>query len=97
MALGAHTDFGSLTLLFGRVGGLQVLVPEGMRGEGEGEENGRGEGERWVYVRPLEGHAIVNVGDALSFFTGGLLRSCVHRVVAAPGAQRTVRCVESQG
>ncbi|MCJ1249981.1 hypothetical protein MMC30_007207 [Trapelia coarctata] len=84
-ALGAHTDFGSLTLLFNRLGGLQVLLPEGMRGT---EQAGKGGG--WVYVRPLEGHAIVNVGDALSMFTGGLLRSNIHRVVAAPGAQRAV-------
>lgn len=74
-ALGAHTDFGSLTLLFNRVGGLQVLLP--------GTNS-------WAYVRPLAGHAIVNLGDALVKFSGGLLRSNIHRVVAPPGKQSTV-------
>ena len=71
-ALGAHTDFGSLTLLFNRIGGLQVLLPTT---------------NTWAYVRPLPGHAIVNLGDALVKFSGGLLRSNIHRVVAPPGEQ----------
>ncbi|KAJ5246327.1 hypothetical protein N7468_001310 [Penicillium chermesinum] len=72
-ALGQHTDFGSVTILFNRLGGLQVLPP--------------GKDAEWVYVRPLPGHAIVNLGDALVKFTNGLLRSNIHRVVAPPGAQ----------
>lgn len=95
VALGAHSDFGSLTLLFNRLGGLQILLPRGMEGEGEekrgegevGEKEGDGEGQ-WVYVKPLPGHAIVNLGDAMVKFTNGLLRSCVHRVVEPPGRQR---------
>lgn len=71
-ALGAHTDFGSLTLLFNRLGGLQVLLPRTTT---------------WSYVRPLPGHAIVNLGDALVKFSGGILRSNLHRVVAPPGEQ----------
>ncbi|MCJ1321121.1 hypothetical protein MMC15_006465 [Xylographa vitiligo] len=76
-ALGAHTDFGSLTLLFNRVGGLQVLPPT----------SSPGQQPEWLFVRPLPGCAIVNLGDALSKFTGGLLRSNIHRVVPAPGEQ----------
>ena len=72
-ALGQHTDFGSLTVLFNRVGGLQVLPP--------------GTDTEWVYVRPLPGHAIVNLGDAMVKFTNGLFRSNIHRVVAPPGLQ----------
>ena len=72
VALGAHTDFGSLSFLHNRLGGLQVLVPES---------------ESWQYVRPLPGHAICNVGDALTLFSGGVLRSNLHRVVPPPGAQ----------
>ena len=41
----------------------------------------------WAYVRPLPGHAIINLGDALVMFTKGVLRSNVHRVVAPPGRQ----------
>lgn len=72
-ALGQHTDFGSLTVLFNRVGGLQVLPP--------------GAEAEWVHVRPLPGHAIVNLGDAMVKFTNGLFRSNIHRVVAPPGLQ----------
>lgn len=72
-ALGQHTDFGSVTVLFNRLGGLQVLPP--------------GADAEWVYVRPLPGHAIVNLGDAMVKFTNGLLRSNIHRVAAPPGVQ----------
>ncbi|KAI9812323.1 MAG: hypothetical protein M1827_004772 [Pycnora praestabilis] len=72
-ALGEHTDFGSITILFNRLGGLQVLPP--------------GKGAEWCYVRPIPGHAIVNLGDAMVKFTNGLLRSNIHRVVSPPGAQ----------
>lgn len=72
-ALGEHTDFGSVTVLFNRLGGLQVLPP--------------GEGAEWCYVRPLPGHCIVNLGDAMVKFTNGLLRSNIHRVVSPPGQQ----------
>jgi len=71
-ALGAHTDFGSLSLLHNRLGGLQVLVPGS---------------ETWQYVKPIPNHAICNIGDALSIFSGGILRSNVHRVLPPPGAQ----------
>lgn len=74
-ALGAHTDFGSLSFLHNRLGGLQVLPPGY---------------EEWQYVRPLPGHAICNVGDALTLFSGGFLRSNLHRVVPPPGAQRAL-------
>lgn len=73
LTLGEHTDFGSITLLFNRVGGLQVLPP--------------GKDAKWCYVRPLPGHAIVNLGDAMALFTNGLLRSNIHRVVSPPGEQ----------
>lgn len=73
VALGQHTDFGSVTVLMNRLGGLQVQLP-GEKGE-------------WVYVRPLPGHAIINLGDAMVKFTNGLLRSNIHRVNAPPGLQ----------
>ncbi|KAH8104890.1 Clavaminate synthase-like protein [Phellopilus nigrolimitatus] len=72
VALGAHTDFGSLSFLHNRLGGLQVLPP--------GSDN-------WQYVRPLPGHALCNIGDALTLLSGGILRSNLHRVVPPPGAQ----------
>ena len=72
VSLGAHTDFGSLSFLHNRLGGLQVLPP------GSAD---------WQYVRPLPGHAICNIGDALALYSGGILRSNMHRVVPPPGPQ----------
>ncbi|EJD06828.1 Clavaminate synthase-like protein [Fomitiporia mediterranea MF3/22] len=69
---GAHTDYGSLSFLHNRLGGLQVLPP--------GSPD-------WHYVRPMPGHAICNIGDALSLLSGGILRSNMHRVVPPPGVQ----------
>ena len=40
-----------------------------------------------MYVRPLKGHCIINLGDAMTKFTRGLLRSNIHRVVSPPGQQ----------
>ncbi|CAK4030353.1 1-aminocyclopropane-1-carboxylate oxidase [Lecanosticta acicola] len=73
-ALGGHTDFGSVTILFNRLGGLQVLLPHPQQ-------------EIWAYVKPLRGHCVVNLGDAMVKFTRGILRSNLHRVVNPPGEQ----------
>lgn len=71
-ALGQHTDFGSVTILFNRLGGLQVLPPNS---------------NDWSYVKPLQGHAVINLGDAMVKLTAGILRSNIHRVVNPPGQQ----------
>ena len=34
-----------------------------------------------TFSKPLEGHAICNIGDALNVFSGGIMRSNIHRVV----------------
>ncbi|MCJ1358302.1 MAG: hypothetical protein MMC33_008301 [Icmadophila ericetorum] len=85
VALGEHTDFGSVTVLFNRVGGLQVRLPEELQVDERVKEAGG-----WCYVKPLRGHAIINLGDALTKFSRGLLRSNIHRVAPPPGDQ--VRC-----
>ncbi|KIW17007.1 hypothetical protein PV08_04198 [Exophiala spinifera] len=72
ITLGEHTDFGSVTVLFNQLGGLQVLAP-----------NKRD----WEYVRPRPGCAVINLGDSLVKLLGGRLYSAVHRVVAPPGTQ----------
>ncbi|KAI0718464.1 Clavaminate synthase-like protein [Fomitopsis betulina] len=71
-ALGAHTDFGSMTFLHNRLGGLQVMPPGS---------------DKWLYIRPIPGHAVCNLGDAMYIFSGGILKSNLHRVVPSPGAQ----------
>ncbi|EIN05629.1 Clavaminate synthase-like protein [Punctularia strigosozonata HHB-11173 SS5] len=72
VAIGGHTDFGSLSFLHNRLGGLQVLTPGT---------------DEWQYVKPIPGHAICNLGDAMALFSGGILRSNMHRVVPPPGEQ----------
>ena len=85
-ALGAHTDFGSVTVLFNRLGGLQVLPPpRGSLGNDVRPAEGK---QEWLYVKPLPGHAIINLGDAMVKFTGGVLRSNLHRVVNPPGEEQ---------
>lgn len=79
ITLGGHTDFGTMTLLFNVLGGLQVLPA--------GSENML---ENWRYIRPRPGCAIVNVGDTTVEWTGELLRSSLHRVIRAPGEQGSV-------
>jgi isopenicillin N synthase-like dioxygenase len=74
VALGAHTDFGSITILFNRLGGLQVLAPNG----------------EWLDVQPLSGYAIVNLGDAMAKLSGGRLKSNIHRVVTMLGLNEAV-------
>ncbi|KAI9793859.1 MAG: hypothetical protein M1816_007111 [Peltula sp. TS41687] len=73
---GAHSDYGSITLLFQRPGqpGLEVLTPSGSWSS--------------VPVSPAgtESDAsppiLINIGDLLSYWTNGLLRSTVHRVMS---------------
>ena len=75
-----HTDFGSMTLLFNIVGGLQVLVPP----DAEPID------ANYRYVKPQPGCAIINLGDAMIPWSGGLLKSNMHRVVVPPGEQKTI-------
>jgi isopenicillin N synthase-like dioxygenase len=73
---GAHTDFGTMTLLFhhGSAEGLEIQRPDGT----------------WLHAPSIPGAAIVNVGDLLTRWTNGQLRSVLHRVVPPEGeaAQR---------
>ncbi|KAF2483221.1 hypothetical protein BDY17DRAFT_297044 [Neohortaea acidophila] len=73
---GEHTDFGSITILFNWLGGLQIRE----------QTNGDGIGE-WLYVKPIPGSVVVNLGDSMVKLTAGLLRSNIHRVAPSPGLQ----------
>ena len=74
---GAHTDFGTMTLLVhhGSAEGLEIHRPDGT----------------WLHAPSLSGAAIVNVGDLLTRWTNGQLKSVLHRVVPPQGdaAQRS--------
>ena len=63
--MAAHTDSGSVTLLFQRAPGLEVMSPNG---------------EEWIKAPYIEDCILVNLGDALSFWSGGQLKATMHRV-----------------
>lgn len=66
---GAHSDYGSITLLFQDMrGGLQVQSLDG----------------EWLDVTPIEGTVVVNAGDLLARWSNDTIRSTKHRVVEPP-------------
>lgn len=65
---GAHSDYGTLTLLFqDSVGGLEVQNPRT---------------QRFQPAPPIPGTVVVNTGDLLARWSNDTLRSTLHRVVA---------------
>ncbi|KIY52172.1 Clavaminate synthase-like protein [Fistulina hepatica ATCC 64428] len=69
-----HTDLGSFTLLFRQpVAALQI------RSHTTNE---------WKWAKPQDGTITVNSCDALSFLTGGYVKSTIHRVVVPPKDQQ---------
>ena len=66
---GAHTDYGTLTILRqDAVGGLEVLDLGG----------------RWLGVEPVPGAFVINIGDLMARWTNDRWRSTLHRVVDPP-------------
>jgi len=53
----------------------------------DGSEMTIEEEAEWAYVVPLSGHAVINLGDAMTKFSAGILRSNIHRVMSPPGIQ----------
>lgn len=72
---GAHSDYGSITCLFQLPGqpGLEIKTPSGEWAAVPVDPLGVGD----VSKLPI----LVNIGDLLEDWTGGLLKSTVHRVV----------------
>ena len=66
---GAHTDYGSLTILLPQVGttGLQIKKKNS-----------------WIDVPALEDCLIINIGDLMELWTAGRWVSTLHRVIARP-------------
>jgi isopenicillin N synthase-like dioxygenase len=79
----AHKDAVSIAMLFTWVGGLQIADPEADR-KAQGAPVPE---ESWRWVKPIPGHAIVNLGEAMEIFSNQVLLSGLHRVVKAPGQQ----------
>ena len=73
---GAHTDYGSLTILLPQAGsrGLEIFSPEG----------------RWIEVPPEPGAFVINIGDLMARWTNDRWVSTLHRVVVPEdgGAER---------
>lgn len=70
--LNGHTDFNSISCLVSQpVTALQVLMPDNV----------------WRYVKHREGAYVINIGDQLSFMSGGILKGTMHRVVRPPKDQ----------
>ena len=91
---GAHSDFGSITLLFQQPGqpGLEILTPAGdwapVPVDPHREANGSLNGSTpAVGSLPI----LVNIGDLLEDWTGGLLKSTVHRVTFPKGGSHEDR------
>lgn len=73
IGIGAHTDYGLLTLLAqDQVGGLQVLSRDRV----------------WIDAPHIPGTLVVNVGDMLQRLTNGLYLANLHRVINVSGAER---------
>ncbi|KAE8148944.1 hypothetical protein BDV25DRAFT_157196 [Aspergillus avenaceus] len=84
---GAHSDYGSITLLFQRPGqpGLEILTPEGTWAPVPVEPAQAVKDKSATFPFPP---ILVNIGDLLSYWTDGLLKSTVHRVVFPLSEQR---------
>lgn len=74
--LNGHTDFNSLSTLVSQpITSLQVLMPDNV----------------WRYVKHKDEALVINIGDQLSFMSGGILKGTMHRVVSPPEDQRHYR------
>jgi len=78
----AHSDFGTLTLLFQQqVGGLQVAD---MSSTDKTTSAAIERDATFIHVDPKPGAIVVNVGYLLMRWTNGRWKSTVHRVVEPP-------------
>lgn len=70
---GAHSDYGTLTILrTDAVAGLEIQAADG----------------RWLGVEPDADSFVVNLGDSIAQWTNDRWRSTVHRVVVGDGEPR---------
>jgi len=74
--LNGHTDFNSISTLVSQpISALQILMPDGV----------------WRYVKHKDNALVINIGDQLSFMSGGILKGTIHRVVRPPEDQLHLR------
>jgi len=73
---GAHTDYGTLTILRQELGQAGLEVHDEVH-------------QAWVAIPPVEGALVINIGDLMARWTNDRWTSTLHRVVnpdAAPGS-----------
>jgi len=77
--VGAHTDFGGVTVLLQQAGkhGLEVWH-EGM--------------EAWVPVKAIEDVYVINCGDMIMKWSGGQYKSAKHRVINKADHESRLSC-----
>jgi isopenicillin N synthase-like dioxygenase len=76
LGAGAHTDYGTLTVLFqDGAGGLQVQNLEG----------------EWIDAPPIPGSVVINTGDLMARWSNDVFKSTPHRVVPRPAAMKNGR------
>jgi len=72
LGAGAHSDWGSITILLqDEMAGLEVLNTD----------------DAWILATPIEGTFVINLGQMMERFTGGLYRANLHRVRNNAAAQ----------
>ncbi|KAK1533135.1 oxidoreductase [Colletotrichum paranaense] len=62
--LSEHTDWGSITFVFTEKSGLEIRDPS----------------NNWFHIPVIPGGVVVNIGDALSLWSNGALKSTMHRI-----------------
>ncbi len=73
IGIGAHTDYGCLTILAqDKVGGLQVMTRDG----------------DWISAPPISGTFIINIGDIMQRLTNDVYLANMHRVINTSGRER---------
>jgi isopenicillin N synthase-like dioxygenase len=78
----AHSDFGTLTLLFqDNTGGLEIADLQSASTEKSAEFEKHG---KFRHVKPVPDTVIVNVGYLLMRWSNGRWRNTIHRVVEPP-------------
>lgn len=76
LGAGAHTDYGTLTVLFqDSAGGLEVQNLEG----------------KWVPAPPIPGTVVINTGDLIARWSNDFFKLTPHRVVPSPSARQNGR------
>lgn len=84
---GAHSDYGSITCLFQLPGqpGLEILTPDGTWAAVPVDPEAHTPSHARAFAGSQDGSRalpiLVNIGDLLEDWTGGLLKSTKHRVV----------------